>query len=158
MVGARMNYSADEAAKRVGIPYSLLDSWARGAEPVVPAQNAGGGRGRPRTYTFRDLVALRIADELRLAGIRTPVLRIVTAYVRNEAPGLDTEDQLRSNPGVTIGVRLRNGEPIGKVVAFGEHGGVAMSVTIVVDVLAVARALATTPRRVLKLPPRKPRA
>ena len=47
-----------------------------------PSLSAGRGRGHPRLYSFRDLVALRVAAELRRQGISLQEIRKVERHLR----------------------------------------------------------------------------
>lgn len=47
-----------------------------------PSLSAGRGRGHPRLYSFRDLVALRVAAELRRQGISLQEIRKVDRHLR----------------------------------------------------------------------------
>ncbi|MGA8014547.1 MAG: MerR family transcriptional regulator, partial [Candidatus Dormiibacterota bacterium] len=47
-----------------------------------PSLSAGRGRGHPRLYSFRDLVALRVAAELRRQGISLQEVRTVDRHLR----------------------------------------------------------------------------
>lgn len=49
---------------------------------VRPSLSAGRGRGHPRLYAFRDLVALRVAAMLRLQGISLQEIRKVDRHLR----------------------------------------------------------------------------
>src|ERR1700681_744408 len=66
--------STKEASRICRIPYSTLDYWAR-TKLIVPSIAEAKGTGTDRRYSFRDLVALRVARELRRAGISTQGLR-----------------------------------------------------------------------------------
>ena len=79
-------FSAGRAAKLSGVPYRTLDYWARSrflAPSLVPA----AGKGTQRLYSFQDLVALRVARELRAAGISLQALRKVIRHLRRRRKG-----------------------------------------------------------------------
>jgi DNA-binding transcriptional MerR regulator len=80
-------FMAGWAARLTGLAYHDLDYWARSGF-IVPSVAAAAGKGSQRAYSFRDLVALRVARELRDAGISLPALRRVVQYLR-ESEGLD---------------------------------------------------------------------
>ena len=58
-----------------------IDHWAR-TKFIVPSVAEANGTGTERRYSFADLVALRVARELREAGISTQSLRRVVDFVR----------------------------------------------------------------------------
>ena len=70
----RDTFSAREAAKIASLSYTTLDYWAR-TKLVVPSVAEANGTGTDRRYSFKDLVALRLARDLRAAGISTRALR-----------------------------------------------------------------------------------
>ena len=74
------SFSAGEAAKITGVPYRNLDHWAR-TKFIVPSISEARGTGTERKYAFDDLVALRVARELREGGISTQALRQVVRQI-----------------------------------------------------------------------------
>lgn len=80
-------FTAGEASKLTGIPYGRLDYWARSGF-LKPGVAGAKGRGSRRFYSFRDLVALRAAKELREMGVPLQTLRKVVGYLRR-AKGLE---------------------------------------------------------------------
>lgn len=74
------DFSSDETAKLSKLSVDRLDSWDRTGflRASVPAKR----RGVSRRYTFRDVVALRVASDLRAAGVTLQMLRKVVAYLR----------------------------------------------------------------------------
>ena len=76
------SFSAGEAAQITGVPYRNLDHWAR-TNFIVPSISEAKGTGTERKYGFDDLVALRVARELREGGISTQALRKVVDKLRN---------------------------------------------------------------------------
>lgn len=75
------SFTAGEAAKISGVPYRNLDHWAR-TKFIVPSVSEAKGTGTERKYAFDDLIALRVARELREAGISTQALRRVVDFLR----------------------------------------------------------------------------
>lgn len=71
-----------EASRITGVAHRTVDYWAR-TKLVVPSVADAKGIGSDRLYNFDDLVALRVARELRLAGISTQKLRKVVRYLRD---------------------------------------------------------------------------
>lgn len=152
-----LTFPAKDAATRVGLPYPLLDGWARGDRPVLSPATPGTGKGTRRRYSFRDLIALRVADELRLIGVRASLIRAVAAHVQNEATGIDTPEQVRSHRGLWVAVRTRRGKAAApfSIHSPSEAKGITADgppVSLVIDVIALGRQLAGPPSRVFRLP------
>ncbi|MGB9663172.1 MAG: helix-turn-helix domain-containing protein [Moorellaceae bacterium] len=74
-------FTAGEAEKLTGVPYDRLDYWARSGF-IKPSVAGAKGKGSKRLYSFRDLVALKTAKELRHLGIPLQTLRKVVRYLR----------------------------------------------------------------------------
>ncbi len=79
-------FSAGRAAKLSGVPYRTLDYWAR-SRFIAPSVAPAAGKGTQRLYSFRDLVALRVARELRAAGISLQSLRKGVRHLRKRRKG-----------------------------------------------------------------------
>jgi DNA-binding transcriptional MerR regulator len=77
----KQSFSAGEAARIAGVPYGTLDYWAR-TKFITPSLAEADGVGSDRRYDFKDLVALRVAKELRQAGVSTQALRRVIECLR----------------------------------------------------------------------------
>jgi DNA-binding transcriptional MerR regulator len=84
MGDARLGFSAGEAARITGVPYRTIDHWAR-TKFIAPSIAEAQGTGTERLYDFKDLVALRVARELRDAGITTSALRRVIDALREKS-------------------------------------------------------------------------
>jgi DNA-binding transcriptional MerR regulator len=80
-------FTAGQAVRVSGLPYPVLDYWAKSGF-IVPSVTAAAGSGSQRRYSFRDIVALRVARELRDAGISLQSLRKVIAKLR-ESEGIE---------------------------------------------------------------------
>ncbi|MDR9785794.1 MAG: helix-turn-helix domain-containing protein [Peptococcaceae bacterium MAG4] len=80
-------FTAGEASKLTGVLYDRLDYWARSGF-LKPGVTGAKGKGSRRLYSFRDLVALRTAKELRDMGVPLQTLRKVVGYLRR-AKGLE---------------------------------------------------------------------
>jgi DNA-binding transcriptional MerR regulator len=83
MTKQKETFSAGEAARISGLNYRTLDHWAR-TKFIVPSISEANGTGTERRYAFGDLIALRVAHELRLGGISTQALRSIVNYLRNK--------------------------------------------------------------------------
>jgi DNA-binding transcriptional MerR regulator len=86
-------FTAGQAARVVGVPRSTVDYWERSGFLARPS-GRGASETKQRSYTFRDLVALRVARRLREAGISLQALRKVMHVLCNRkgtsAPLADT--------------------------------------------------------------------
>ena len=78
-----VGYSAKEVVRITGVKYRTLDFWAKSGV-VEPTIAKATGTGTDRIYSFRDMVALRVARELRESGISTQALRKVVTFLREE--------------------------------------------------------------------------
>lgn len=75
-------YSGTSAAKIVGITYRQLDYWAR-TDLVRPSLCDAAGSGSRRSYSYQDLLELRVIKSLIDAGIKLESVRQAFAYLRN---------------------------------------------------------------------------
>jgi DNA-binding transcriptional MerR regulator len=98
MGDGRPGFSAGEAARITGVPYRTIDHWAR-TKFIAPGIAEAQGTGTERLYNFKDLVALRVARELRDAGIATSALRRVIEVLKEK----DIENPLAEAKLVAIG-------------------------------------------------------
>jgi DNA-binding transcriptional MerR regulator len=89
------DFSSEEAAKLARLPVQRLKDWDRSGflTASVPAKR----RGVSRRYTFRDVIALRVAAELRQSGISLQLLRKVVDYLRAREGLSSTEVLARTN-------------------------------------------------------------
>jgi DNA-binding transcriptional MerR regulator len=81
MATAIHSFSTGDAVRITGVSFRNIDYWAR-TKFVVPSIAEAKGTGTDRRYSFSDLLALRVARELREAGISTQSLRRVVAFLR----------------------------------------------------------------------------
>lgn len=77
-------YSSKEASSLAGVSYRQLDYWARTGF-IKPARNARG-RGSARRWGPVEVVQLRVAKELRQAGVSLQKIRRATAWLRKALP------------------------------------------------------------------------
>jgi DNA-binding transcriptional MerR regulator len=75
------SFSTGEAVRITGVSFRNIDYWAR-TKFIPPSVAEAQGTGTERRYSFRDLVALRVARELREAGVSTQSLRRVVDFLR----------------------------------------------------------------------------
>lgn len=74
-------FSGRRAAEIVGITYRQLDYWAR-TDLVRPSLADANGSGSRRSYSYRDLLELKVIKSLLDAGIRLESVREAFAYLR----------------------------------------------------------------------------
>ena len=67
-------FTAGQVVKLSGVPYAKLDYWVRSGF-LCPSVEQASGKGTDRTFSFRDVVALRVAQRLRDAGVSLQSLR-----------------------------------------------------------------------------------
>ena len=74
-------FTTPVAAKLTGDSVKTLENWAL-RNFLKPSIVARPGHGMWRVYSFRDLIAIRVADDLRRRGIEVRNLRRVVTYLR----------------------------------------------------------------------------
>ena len=75
-------FSGKKAAEIVGITYRQIDYWAR-TDLIRPSSCDAAGSGSRRSYSYRDLLELRVIKTLLDAGIKLESVRDVFKYLRN---------------------------------------------------------------------------
>ena len=97
------DFDAEEAATLAKVDAAKLAVWERTGflRASIPAKR----RGVSRRYSFRDVVALRVAGELRAAGVSLQMLRKVVAYLRAR-DGLSATEVLARTNLVTSGEQV----------------------------------------------------
>jgi DNA-binding transcriptional MerR regulator len=75
-------FSGTRAAEVVGITYRQLDYWAR-TDLVRPSLADASGSGSRRSYSYRDLLELKVIKNLLDAGIRLESVREVFTFLRH---------------------------------------------------------------------------
>jgi DNA-binding transcriptional MerR regulator len=76
-------YSGKRTAEIVGITYRQLDYWAR-TDLIRPSLADARGSGSRRSYSYQDLLELKVVKNLLDAGIRLEVVRQVFTYLRDQ--------------------------------------------------------------------------
>jgi DNA-binding transcriptional MerR regulator len=76
-------FSGRRAAEIVGISYRQLDYWAR-TDLVRPSLTDASGSGSRRSYSYRDLLELKVIKELLDSGLKLESVRQVFTYVREQ--------------------------------------------------------------------------
>jgi DNA-binding transcriptional MerR regulator len=77
---ATTQFTARQAARVAGLSYSTVAYWDR-TDFLHPSV---GGKGSARIYSLQDLVALRVAHDLREAGISLQALRQVVRRLHDK--------------------------------------------------------------------------
>lgn len=93
-------FSVSQVERLTGVNRKTLHFWDHSGF-LSPSLQAAHGTGSRRLYGFRDLVALRVAAQLRNAGISLQSLRMVTERLRSLT---DLENPLAETYLVTDGV------------------------------------------------------
>ena len=75
------SFSTGDAVRITGVSFRNIDYWAR-TKFIVPSIADARGTGTERKYSFSDLLALRVARELREAGVSTQSLRRIVDFLR----------------------------------------------------------------------------
>lgn len=83
-MSVKLGYRTSEVSRLTGLTKRQLDHWDR-TGLFSPSLAQAEGRGSARFYSFVDLVQLRIAKELRDAGVSLQGLRKVVDYLREAA-------------------------------------------------------------------------
>jgi hypothetical protein len=90
MSAAGPGFPAHVASELTGVNPRTLLNWST-RNFLKPSVSPGRtGPGGERMYSFRDLVAIRVADDLRTRGIDVRYLRPVVDYIR-ERKGLELD-------------------------------------------------------------------
>ncbi|MDC0743167.1 MerR family transcriptional regulator [Polyangium mundeleinium] len=76
-----ITYTAGDAVRVSGLRYKKLDEILRSGL-LKPSAGGGQGRGSPRRFTARDLLALRLARQILKAGIRVQTMAGALRYVQ----------------------------------------------------------------------------
>lgn len=102
-------YTGKRAAEIVGITYRQLDYWAR-TDLIRPSVADAAGSGSRRSYSYQDLLELKVIKTLLDAGIRLETVRGIFEYMRNELG----EDVVSANLVIQghTSVLVRSGEEI----------------------------------------------
>lgn len=77
-----IGFTPRQVTQLTGVPYSTLNLWAKNGL-VQPSVAPGTGTGRERVYSFSDLVALKVAFELRKSGVTTSSIKKVIEFLRH---------------------------------------------------------------------------
>ncbi|MFI5053442.1 MAG: MerR family transcriptional regulator [Acidimicrobiia bacterium] len=78
-----LGYRGPQVCTIVGISYRQLDYWAR-TDLVRPSIADARGSGTQRTYSYRDLVRLKVVKSLLDAGVKLQTARKAIEYLRED--------------------------------------------------------------------------
>jgi DNA-binding transcriptional MerR regulator len=78
-----LGFRGPQVCSIVGITYRQLDYWAR-TDLVRPSINDAKGSGTQRTYSFQDLVRLKVVKSLLDAGVKLQTARAAIDYLRED--------------------------------------------------------------------------
>src|SRR5262245_4668096 len=76
-------FRGPQVCKIVGITYRQLDYWAR-TDLVRPSIADAHGSGTQRTYSYADLVRLKVVKNLLDAGVKLQTARKAIEYLRED--------------------------------------------------------------------------
>src|SRR5215472_10595517 len=76
-------YTTKQVTEITNVKYRTLDYWAKSGF-LEPSIARAAGTGSERVYSLLDLVALKVARELREQGISVRMLRRIVRYLRTE--------------------------------------------------------------------------
>jgi DNA-binding transcriptional MerR regulator len=88
-VAAETSFSGKRTTEIVGITYRQLDYWAR-TDLVRPSVADARGSGTRRSYSYTDLLKLKVIKALLDAGLRLETVRKVFSYIEDDL-GQDVE-------------------------------------------------------------------
>jgi DNA-binding transcriptional MerR regulator len=78
-----LGFRGPQVCSIVGITYRQLDYWAR-TDLVRPSITDARGSGTQRTYSFQDLVRLKVVKSLLDAGVKLQTARKAIDYLRED--------------------------------------------------------------------------
>ena len=119
-------FSGTKAASVVGISYRQLDYWAR-TDLIRPSLTDATGSGSRRTYSYRDLLELRVIKSLLDAGIKLESVRKSFTYLRAQADTdiatatlvISGNDVLLCDGEMLVDIVRRGGQGVLNVLAIG---------------------------------------
>ena len=76
-------FSGRKAAEIVGISYRQLDYWAR-TDLIRPSVADAAGSGSRRSYSYRDLLELKVVKQLLDGGVKLEQVRHAFRYIREQ--------------------------------------------------------------------------
>ncbi len=134
-------YSGPQVCAIVGISYRQLDYWAR-TDLVRPSIADARGSGTQRSYSYRDLVRLKVIKSLLDAGVKLQAARKAIEYLREDL-GDDWAAASLVLAGTTS-VLARNGEDLVDLVRHGQG---------VLNIVPLGHVVEELDARILELQP-----
>lgn len=138
------SFSGKRTTEIVGITYRQLDYWAR-TDLVRPSVADAQGSGTRRSYSYTDLLKLKVIKALLDAGLRLETVRKVFAYIEDDL-GQDVESANLVIHGNTP-VLARSGEELIDLVQRGQG---------VLNVLPLAGIRDEVQAKIIELPSTSP--
>jgi len=80
-IAGNEGFSGRQAAEIVGISYRQLDYWAR-TDLIRPSLTDASGSGSRRSYSYRDLLELKLIKSLLDGGVKLEQVRQAFAFIR----------------------------------------------------------------------------
>lgn len=117
MTSTEHGFTGRRTAEIMGISYRQLDYWAR-TDLIRPSLVDAAGSGSRRSYSYRDLLELRVVKSLLDAGIKLELVREVFRYIRDQLGGdiASTNIVISGNRSVLV----RDGDDLVDVVRKGQ--------------------------------------
>jgi DNA-binding transcriptional MerR regulator len=117
----RTHFTAAEVVRLSGVSSAMVDYLCR-IGLVRPGSAASRGRGKPRQFSFADVVVLRALSKLLNAGVSVSRLKRALSSLRQYHRQI-SEDSLPASHLVTDGrdVYLQNGDEVLEELRTGQH-------------------------------------
>jgi DNA-binding transcriptional MerR regulator len=112
-----LGFRGPQVCSIVGITYRQLDYWAR-TDLVRPSIADAKGSGTQRTYSFQDLVRLKVVKSLLDAGVKLQTARKAIEYLREDLGDEWASASLVLNG--TSSVLARTGDDLVDIVRHGQ--------------------------------------
>jgi DNA-binding transcriptional MerR regulator len=125
-VDATSGWSGPEVCKIVDITYRQLDYWDR-TDLLKPSLTPAQGSGTQRSYSYRDLLQLKVIKGLLDAGVRLQTARKVIGSLRDGLGGdwqaanlvIDGQNTVLARDGEHLVDLVRRGQGVLNIVAVG---------------------------------------
>ena len=125
-VGGEEGWSGPEVCKIVDITYRQLDYWDR-TDLLKPSLTPAHGSGTQRSYSYRDLLQLKVIKGLLDAGVRLQTARKVIESLRDGLGGdwqaanlvIDGQNTVLARDGEHLVDLVRRGQGVLNIVAVG---------------------------------------
>ena len=91
----KSNFSTDDAAHLAGFKTPMMVDYLCRSGIVVPTARSRPGRGRPRLYSFGDVVVLRAISRLLSTGLPVVRLKVALRRLQRDFRGLSSETVIK---------------------------------------------------------------